>query len=263
MEMEAQKVAIIGAGPSGLALLRAFDAAESSGASIPDIVCFEAQAVWGGMWNLTWKTGLDEHGDPVHGSMYRHMWINTPKEMDEFPDYTYDEHFSRPVPSYLERADFRGYVIARAEKHNLARFIRFKTAVRDVQQDAEGRFAVCVEDLLTGKSRTDVFDRVVVATGHFSVPNLPDFEGMDRFPGRILHSHDFRDATQFSGLDVLIIGGSYSAEDIALQSFKFGAKSVTISYRTKPIGFKWPDGVAEVPLLVRLQGKTAHFQVFL
>ena len=33
---------------------------------------------------------------------------------------------------------------------------------------------------------------LVVATGHFSVPYIPEYEGMKSFPGRILHSHDFR-----------------------------------------------------------------------
>ena len=36
------------------------------------------------------------------------------------------------------------------------------------------------------------FDYVVVASGHYSVPNVPSFPGIDRFPGRVLHSHDFR-----------------------------------------------------------------------
>ncbi len=65
------RVGIIGAGPSGLAQLRAFEAARKLGAEIPDITCFEKQAEWGGQWNYSWRTGLDESGEPVHGSMYR------------------------------------------------------------------------------------------------------------------------------------------------------------------------------------------------
>ena len=57
------RVAIIGAGPAGLALMRAFSLAEDSGVQIPEIVCFEKQNDWGGMWNLTWKTGLDQNGE--------------------------------------------------------------------------------------------------------------------------------------------------------------------------------------------------------
>ena len=36
------------------------------------------------------------------------------------------------------------------------------------------------------------FDYVIVASGHYSVPNVPSFEGIEKFPGRVLHAHDFR-----------------------------------------------------------------------
>ncbi len=57
-----------------------------------------------------------------------------------------------------------------------------------------------------------------------------------------------------------MVGSSYSAEDIGTQCHKYGAKSVTFSYRTKAMGFKWPEGFSERPLLQRLVGKTAHFK---
>ena len=74
------RVAVIGAGPSGLAQLRAFASAKKKKAKIPEVVCFEKQSDWGGLWNYTWRTGLDEFGEPVHGSMYRYLWSNGPKE---------------------------------------------------------------------------------------------------------------------------------------------------------------------------------------
>ena len=36
--------------------------------------------------------------------------------------------------------------------------------------------------------------------------------------------------------DVVVLGSSYSAKDIALQCYKYGAKSVTIGYRNNPMG---------------------------
>jgi trimethylamine monooxygenase len=36
-----KRIAVIGAGPSGLAQLRAFQSARDKGAEIPEIVCFE------------------------------------------------------------------------------------------------------------------------------------------------------------------------------------------------------------------------------
>ena len=38
-----KRVAIIGAGPSGLAQLRAFQSAKNNGEEIPEIVCYEKQ----------------------------------------------------------------------------------------------------------------------------------------------------------------------------------------------------------------------------
>ena len=39
--------------------------------NVPEIVCYEKQENWGGLWNFSWMTGTDEHGELVHGSMYR------------------------------------------------------------------------------------------------------------------------------------------------------------------------------------------------
>src|SRR5690606_9873485 len=73
-ETMTKRIAILGAGPSGLAQLRAFESARRAGARVPEIVCYEKQSDLGGMWNYTWRTGLDAYGEPVHASMYRYLW---------------------------------------------------------------------------------------------------------------------------------------------------------------------------------------------
>ena len=122
------------------------------------------------------------------------------------------------------------------------------------------KFEISYQDKVNNKVLNDTFDYVVVSTGHFSVPFIPEYEGMNSFPGRIMHSHDFRDAEEFRGKDVIVLGSSYSAEDVALQCNKYGAKSVTIGYRHNPMGFKWPKGMKEVHYLDRLDGKKAIFK---
>ena len=107
---------------------------------------------------------------------------------------------------------------------------------------------------------TENFDHVVVATGHFSTPNVPHFDGLDRFNGRVMHAHDFRDAVEFKDKDILIIGTSYSAEDIGSQCWKYGCKSVTVSHRTAAMGYDWPDNWKEVPLLQKVVGNTCTFK---
>ncbi len=254
------RIAIIGAGPSGLAQLRAFQSARAKGAEIPELVCFEKQQDWGGMWNYTWRTGLDENGEPVHGSMYRYLWSNGPKECLEFADYTFDEHFGRPIGSYPPREVLWDYIKGRVEKAGVRDYIRFNSAVRQVSFDpASGLFTVSVHDYTKHETYAETFDYVVCASGHFSTPNVPYFPGFESFAGRVLHAHDFRDALEFKGKDVLIVGASYSAEDIGSQCYKYGARSITSCYRSAPMGYQWPANWEEKPLLERVEGHSAWF----
>ena len=254
-----KRVAVIGAGPSGLAVLRAFQTAKANGDEIPEIVCFEKQDNWGGLWNYTWRTGLDQYGEAVHGSMYRYLWSNGPKEGLEFADYSFEEHFGKQIASYPPRSVLFDYIEGRIKKTEVRDWIKFSTAVKNVEQ-SDGGFTVTTCDLTTSKTNVGYFDHVIVCSGHFSTPNMPNFEGFERFPGRILHAHDFRDATEFRGKDVLIIGTSYSAEDIGSQCWKYGAKSITVSHRTAAMGYDWPANWEEVPLLTKVDGQTAYFK---
>ena len=255
-----KRVCIIGAGPSGLAQLRAFQSAAEKGAEVPEVVCFEKQADWGGLWRYSWRTGVDEHGEPVHNSMYRYLWSNGPKEGLEFADYTFDEHFGRPIASYPPRAVLYDYIEGRVKKAGVRDKIRFNTVIRMVEELDNGQFKVTAEELTEGRMYSETFDNLVVASGHFSTPNVPFYEGFDSFNGRVLHAHDFRDAVEFKDKDILILGTSYSAEDIGSQCWKYGCKSVTVAHRTAPMGYDWPDNWQEVPALVRVENKTAHFK---
>lgn len=254
------RVAIIGAGPCGLSQLHAFASDSDAGANSPELVCYEKQSDWGGLWNYTWRTGLDENGEPCHGGMYRYLWSNGPKECLEFADYSFEEHFGRPVGSFPPRAVLFDYIKGRAERSSIRDLIRFNHAVRRVSRSADGGgFTVTAHDYGAGAAVSEDFDYVVVASGHFSTPNMPHYPGYETFGGALLHAHDFRDAVQFTDRDVLVIGSSYSAEDIASQCWKYGARSVVCSSRSGPMGFDWPEGIVEKPILTRVEGRTVHF----
>ena len=146
------RVAVIGAGPCGLSQLRAFQQAKAKGAEIPEIVCFEKQSDWGGLWNYTWRSGTDEYGELVHSSMYRYLWSNGPKEVLEFADYTFDHHFKQPIPSFPPREVLYDYITGRAKDAGVRPWIQFNTAVRSVTYDKNsGKFSVTFERL---KDRT-------------------------------------------------------------------------------------------------------------
>ena len=255
------RVCVIGAGPSGLAQLRAFQSAAAKGAEIPEIVCFEKQDNWGGLWNYSWRTGLDEFGEPVHSSMYRYLWSNGPKEGLEFADYSFEEHFGKRIASYPPRAVVFDYIEGRVKKAGVRAWIRFRTPVRFVRYDeSTAKFTVTVHDLRSDRMYEEEFENVIVSSGHFSTPNVPEFPGFAIFGGRILHAHDFRDALEFKDKDLLLIGTSYSAEDIGSQCWKYGAKSITVAHRTSPMGFDWPANWTEVPILEKVDATTAYFK---
>jgi len=259
--MSKKRIAIIGAGPSGLAQLRAFQSIKAKGEEIPEIVCYEKQSNWGGLWNYTWRTGVDEDGEPCHCSMYRYLWSNGPKEGLEFADYTFDEHFGKEIASFPPRAVLFDYIEGRVLKAGVRDWIKFNHLVRDVNYDeATGLFSVTARDTKNDTETVEQFDHVIVASGHFSTPNVPYYPGFESFNGRILHAHDFRDAREFIDKDILILGTSYSAEDIGSQCWKYGCKSVTVAHRTAPMGYKWPDNWQEVPALVKVEGSTAYFK---
>jgi hypothetical protein len=49
-----------------------------------------------------------------------------------------------------------------------------------------------------------------------------------------------------------IVGASYSAEDIGLNCHKYGAKSVTMCWRTQAMGFRWPELAFNVPVRMHI-----------
>jgi len=255
-------VCVIGAGPCGMEVMMHFEKMRKKGQVIPQVVCYEKARDVGGMWNYNWRTGVDEFGEKCHGSMYRYLWSNGPKECLEYPDYTFEEHFGRAIPSFPPREVLFDYLKGRWARDDVRKWIKFAHIVRDVSYNVKtDDFTVLTKDLVNDAVlEGERFDYVIVASGHYSTPHAPYFKGIEKFPGRVCHAHDFRDACEFAGKRLLLIGASYSAEDIALQCVKYGATSVITSWRSKPMGFKWPETITERPLLLEMDGKNAHFK---
>lgn len=95
---------------------------------------------------------------------------------------------------------------------------------------------------------------------------MPEFEGIKDFAGLCLHSHDFRDGRAYKDKSVVVIGASYSSEDVASQLSKFGAKRVVITHRNKDadgnwtkMPYSWPENIVEKPLLTHITGNTIHY----
>jgi cation diffusion facilitator CzcD-associated flavoprotein CzcO len=84
------------------------DSIEKRLLTLPRPTVFEKDSRCGGLWQSKSMTPNDG-GDDGEG-MYDGMWINSPKEIFEFEDYTFDEHFRKPMPSYITRQQVLGYI---------------------------------------------------------------------------------------------------------------------------------------------------------
>ena len=72
---------------------------------------------------------------------------------------------------------------------------------------------------------------VVVATGILSNPHTPRFRGQEDFPGKIVHSVEYRRPGPFVGRRVLVVGAGNSAGEIAPELARAGAE-VTVAIRS-------------------------------
>ncbi|KAJ6567406.1 FAD/NAD(P)-binding domain-containing protein [Mycena vulgaris] len=101
---------------------------------------------------------------------------------------------------------------------------------------------------------TEDFDAVVVCTGTFNAPNMPDIPGLAewtrRFPGSVLHSREYRDPAMFANQSVLVVGGGTSAAGISVDINPFVQRhylSFRVHSTTPPIFLQLlPQGVEVV-----------------
>lgn len=252
------RVCVIGAGVGGLLSLQNLLRLDGSD---QDIVCFEKQSTLGGQWNFDWRTGTDEFGETCHSSMYKGMWANNCKEFNELPQYTYDEHFGRPVQSFLPREAVQGYIEGFSRRFNLERFIRYNTVVRMVKyNEDDNSFNVTVTELRADKTYDEIFTHVIVAIGIFSTPKKADIQGIATYPGFLINAHDVKDFTPFKDKSVLVIGSGFSAVDIATMSLKYGAREICVSHKLPPDLLGWPVTMTQRPLVKNIDSETVYFE---
>jgi len=204
--------------------------------------------------------------------MYDDMWINTPKELIEFYDYTFDEHFKKPTPVFLPRKDVLEYQTARNSVDGALDEVQFNHTVKSVVYiSSESQFELTVSDDTKGGEFKKKFDRCVWAGGLNGTLEDPDDidELLDDFEGKVMHSIDADEDFEkhAKGKKVLLIGDGSSAEDLALRCIKLGALKVYITSRAGDGDCAeteaWPDDKVEViygqPYKI-LKGKSVKVQ---
>jgi dimethylaniline monooxygenase (N-oxide forming) len=214
-----ESVAVIGAGPGGLIAARWL-----IGQGFEPTI-FEKSPVLGGQW-----AGL-----PGQSGVWPAMHTNTSRILTAFSDLEHETSAVFPAGHEILR-----YLQRFAESFGLTSRIRFDTPVDRVSRDGLGWR---IDQ--TGVSAT--FDRVVVATGRFHCPAIPDVAGLDTFTGSagVAATYRYRDPSRYLGKRVLVAGAAVSALEIAVELAQLGAARVVISQRRQR--YVLPKFAAGVP----------------
>jgi lysine/ornithine N-monooxygenase len=188
-------VAVIGAGPAGLAV----------GACLR-------------------KAGVNfiilERGEKVAWSWHRHyerLHLHTVKQLSSLPYFRFPADYPRYVPRNLMIAYLDRYAA------NFDLQPRFGETVHSVRRNRTDWFIEATQSSISASY-------VVVASGLNAEPVMPPISGMEQFRGKVIHSAQYIDAKPFVGQSVLVIGMGNSGAEIALDLSEGGART-TISVR--------------------------------
>ncbi|KAM8930420.1 flavin-containing monooxygenase 5-like [Pelodytes ibericus] len=200
-----KKVAVIGAGASGLVAIKCCldEGLEPT--------CFEKSDDIGGLWRFK--------NDPEDGraSIYKSVIINTSKEMMCYSDFPIPDDY----PNYMHNSKIFSYFKLYAEHFQLTQYIQFKTMVCSIKKRPDfastGQWDVITES--EGKQKADIFDAILVCSGHHTNAHLPlnSFPGIEKFKGQYMHSRDYKFPEAFKGKRVIVIGIGNSGGDIAVE----------------------------------------------
>ena len=143
--------------------------------------------------------------------------------------------------SHVSQKRIEEYVQALAQNSGVNEVAEYNTRVEEIKKSPDGRFWVIRILKLHhtgGKPRfeeqTLQFDAVVVATGHYNLPLVPNIPGLkewkEKTGDKVIHTKQYRDPTPFKDQTVLVIGCGVSAMDICRELGRF-AKRVYQSAR--------------------------------
>lgn len=189
------RICVVGAGPCGLTALKTL---LQSG--LDNIVCYEESDGIGGNWAFS--------EDPNRTSVYDCTHIISSKALSSFDDFPMPKDY----PDFPSHRQLLGYFRAYADAFKLSPNIRLKTRVEQAVRRDDGRWAIRL--IGDGGQIEEIFDYLIVCSGHHREPHLPHYPG--EFAGPMMHSSRYRRPDAFRGQNVLVVGSGNSACDIAV-----------------------------------------------
>ncbi|KAI0511345.1 hypothetical protein KFK09_011974 [Dendrobium nobile] len=247
-DLSSKNICVIGAGPSGLASAREL---RKEGHSV---LVLEQNHEIGGQWLYQSKVeDEDSMGKKtplkIHSSVYNSLRLASPREIMGFTDFPFIVKKGRDMRRFPSHNELFLYLQDFCSRFELREMIRFNTRVEyvgivDSSEFDIGkriRWAVRSKEIETGIINEEIFDAVVVANGHYSMPRLPVIKGMDVWRRRQLHSHVYRVPQPFSNEIVVVVGNSMSGQDISMELVNV-AKEVHLSVKSLEIS----EGLSKV-----------------
>lgn len=164
------------------------------------------------MWNYSQETGdplpianeghlWQPDGEDKPGSispMYDHLETNIPRSMMQYSDFSFPDD----AQLFPQREVVMRYLQAYAEE--VRHLIRFSVEVLDVRHEVNGehdRWKVTVKEMGTKCGTEEIYDAIVVASGHYDVPYMPEILGLSawaaKYPGTVMHSKAYRSPETF------------------------------------------------------------------
>jgi indole-3-pyruvate monooxygenase len=142
---------------------------------------------------------------------YERLHLHTNKAMSNLPY----KKFDKSISNYPARQQVVDYLDDYQKTFDIKPV--FHTEAKSIKR--VGNYWITETNNDTFKS-----SYVVVATGAFGKPRAIQFNGMESFPGKIIHSYGYKSGRDFKGQKVLVVGFGNSACEIAIDLYEQGAE---------------------------------------
>lgn len=178
--------------------------------------------------------------NPPLSPLYDSLTTNLPHPIMGYTEYL----FPPSTPLFPVAATVQTYLESYASHFSLIPLIRFNVTVTHATW-LHNHWRVAIS---TGE--TLEFDNIVVANGHYKLPNVPDIPGLNYWITTNMASHStcYRRPHEF-GRKVLVVGGGPSGKDITAE----------LGNHVRTVVHSVPGSVSRDEPCFKLRGKPLHF----